>query len=82
MAEKMGLSLGKFNYCLKDLVKKGFVEINRFKASDNKASYKYLLTSKGVEQKAIITVNFLRHKMIEYEKIKKEIEILKREIDT
>ena len=44
MAEEMGLSLGKFNFCLKELVKKGSVRVKRFKSSDNKAGYLYLLT--------------------------------------
>ena len=80
MAEKMGISLGKFNYCLKKLVQKGFVKINRFTSSDNKAAYMYILTPHGVEQKAKVTVNFLKRKMHEYEKIKQEIEELKGEV--
>ena len=80
MAEKMGISLGKFNYCLNELVKKGFVKINRFKSSQNKAAYMYILTPHGLEEKTKITVNFLKRKMSEYEKIKKEIEKLKEEV--
>ena len=82
MAEKMGISLGKFNYCLKKLVQKGFVKINRFTSSDNKAAYMYILTPNGVEQKAKITVNFLKRKMNEYKKIKQEIEELKKDVET
>ena len=82
MAEKMGLSLGKFNYCLKELVKKGFVKIDRFTSSQNKAAYMYILTPHGIEQKAKVTVNFLKRKMNEYEKIKQEIEDLKGEVET
>ena len=82
MAEKMGISLGKFNYCLKKLVKKGFVKINRFTSSQNKAAYMYILTPQGVEQKAKITVNFLKRKMNEYKKIKQEIEELKKDVET
>ena len=80
MAAKMGISLGKFNYCLNELVKKGFVKINRFKSSQNKAAYLYILTPHGLEEKTKITVNFLKRKMSEYEKIKKEIEKLKEEV--
>jgi EPS-associated MarR family transcriptional regulator len=79
MASEMGLSLGKFNYCLKALVKKGFVKIDRFTTSDNKAGYMYLLTPQGIEEKSIITVNFLKRKMKEFEEIKQQIEELKRE---
>ena len=82
MAEKMDISLGKFNYCLKELVKKGFVKINRFTSSQNKAAYMYLLTPHGVEQKAKITASFLKRKINDYEKIKQEIQKLKKEVET
>ena len=81
MAEKMGISLGKFNYCLKELVKTGYVKIDRFTSSDNKAAYMYVLTPHGIEQKAKITVKFLKRKMNEYERIEQEIESLKKEVD-
>src|SRR5210317_1369007 len=81
MAEKMGISLGKFNYCLKELVKKGFVKINRFTSSENKAAYIYLLTPHGIEEKSKITVNFLKRKMNEYEELKKQIKEISREIE-
>jgi EPS-associated MarR family transcriptional regulator len=80
MAGEMGISLGKFNYCLNELVKKGFVKISRFKSSQNKAAYMYLLTPRGLEEKTKITVHFLKRKMSEYEKIKHEIKELKREV--
>jgi len=82
MAEEMGLSLGKFNYCLKELVKKGIVKIERFTTSNNKAGYMYVLTPQGINEKARITVNFLKRKMNEFEKIKQEIEALKEEVET
>ena len=81
MAEEMGLSLGKFNYCLKELAKKGLVKVNRFKSSDNKAAYMYLLTPHGIEQKAKITASFLQRKMQEYEQLKKEIRELRQEVN-
>ena len=81
MAEEMGLSLGKFNYCLKELIKKGIVKIDRFKTSDNKAGYMYLLTPHGIEQKAKITASFLRRKMEEYEQLKQEIYELSQEVN-
>jgi len=81
MAGEMGLSLGKFNYCLKELVKKGIVKIERFTTSDNKAGYMYILTPHGIEEKAKITVRFLKRKMNEYEKIKQEIKKLKVEVE-
>ena len=80
MAREMGISLGKFNYCLKELVKKGFVKVDRFTSSDNKAAYMYLLTRKGIEEKARVTHGFLKRKMAEFEEIRKQIEELKQEI--
>jgi EPS-associated MarR family transcriptional regulator len=80
MAAEMGLSLGKFNYCLKELVKKGIVKIERFTSSDNKAAYMYLLTPRGIDEKSKITAAFLRRKMAEYEQLKQEIHELRQEV--
>ncbi|MHB8789311.1 MAG: MarR family EPS-associated transcriptional regulator [Desulfobulbaceae bacterium] len=81
MAEEMGLSLGKFNYCLRELVKKGIVKIERFKSSDNKAAYMYILTPHGMEQKTKITASFLKRKMTEYELLKQQIDELSQEVN-
>ena len=81
MAEQMGLSLGKFNYCIKGLVNAGIVRIDRFKTSDNKAGYIYLLTPKGINEKARITANFLKRKLNEYDEIKREIDTLRKEVE-
>ncbi|GAH09547.1 unnamed protein product, partial [marine sediment metagenome] len=72
MAREMGLSLGKFNYCIKGLVKTGIVKIERFKTSENKAAYIYLLTPKGIKEKVRVTSSFLKRKIDEYERIKQE----------
>lgn len=80
MAEKMGISLGKLNYCLAEFTKKGLVKINRFKSSDNKAAYMYVLTPSGISEKSKVTISFLNRKMKEYEEIKKQIEELSNEI--
>ena len=80
MAREMGISLGKFNYCLKELVKKGFVKVDRFTSSDNKAAHMYLLTPRGIEEKARVTHRFLKRKMAEFEEIRIQIEELKKEI--
>ena len=82
MAREMGISLGKFNYCLKELIKKGFVKVDRFTSSDNKAAYMYILTPRGIEEKSTITLNFLKRKMKEFEEIQQQIEELKREVAT
>ncbi len=80
MAVEMDMSLGKFNYCLKELVKKGFVKIERFTSSDNKAAYAYLLTPHGIEEKTRVTARFLQRKMAEFDVIKQQIEELKLEV--
>jgi EPS-associated MarR family transcriptional regulator len=79
LAKRLGVSLGKINYCLNALVEKGSLKNNNFRNSDNKLAYAYLLTPYGVEDKARLTVNFLQYKMQEYERLRNEIEELKRE---
>lgn len=81
LAKRLGVSLGKINYCLNALVTKGSVKINNFRNSDNKLAYAYLLTPGGVEQKAIMTVQFLKYKVQEYERLRAEIEELQREAE-
>lgn len=80
MAKRLGVSLGKINYCLNALIDKGWLKINNFRNSNNKPAYVYLLTPYGVEQKARMTINFLQYKVQEYERLRKEIEELKLEI--
>ena len=81
LANELGISLGKTNYCLKALVDKGWIKIRNFRNSANKLGYMYLLTPRGLERKASITVRFLREKRAEYETLKREIELLKHEVD-
>jgi EPS-associated MarR family transcriptional regulator len=81
LAKKLGVSLGKVNFCLNALVEKGSVKINNFRNSDNKLAYAYLLTPSGMEQKARMTVQFLKYKMQEYERLKKEIAELQYEAE-
>jgi EPS-associated MarR family transcriptional regulator len=80
MAKRLGISVGKVNYCLNALVEKGCVKINNFRDSGNKMAYTYLLTPSGLEQKARMTVEFLKYKIQEYERLKGEIEELRREM--
>ncbi len=81
MAKEMGVSLGKTNYCLQALVQKGLVKMDNFRRNDNKLAYIYLLTPSGIETKARLTVSFLKHKVAEYEAIRREIEELRREAE-
>ena len=73
LAEKLGFSLGKLNYCLKALKLKGLIKINNFKRNPNKLNYIYVLTPKGVAEKTKLTINFMMRKMKEYDELKKEI---------
>jgi EPS-associated MarR family transcriptional regulator len=81
LAKKLGISLGKVNFCLKALVEKGNVKIENFRNSEKKLAYAYLLTPSGIEQKARMTVDFLKAKMQEYERLKAEIKALQREAE-
>jgi len=80
LAKRLGISLGKVNFCLNALIEKGCLKVNNFRNSDNKLAYAYLLTPKGVEQKARMTVEFLQAKVQEYERLRAEIEELRREV--
>lgn len=79
LSQSLGVSLGKMNYCLKALMDKGWVKARNFRESPNKSGYLYLLTPSGVEEKTKVTVRFLKRKMDEYERIKKEIARLQAE---
>jgi len=80
MAKKMGVSLGKVNYCLAELTKKGLIKVHRFKSARNKVPYTYMLTPRGLEEKGKLTVSFLRRKLSEYNEIRRQIRELAGEI--
>jgi EPS-associated MarR family transcriptional regulator len=79
MADELGISLGRVNYCLQALIQRGLVKVNNFRNSDNKRGYLYLLTPRGLEEKAVVTTRFLRLKLDEYETLKRELEELQQE---
>ena len=81
MAKRVGVSLGKVNYCIGKLAEEGLVKIEHFKNSKNRRCYIYKLTPRGLEEKARATVKFLKRKLREYEQVKAEIESLCREIE-
>jgi len=81
LAEKLGISVGGLNYCLKALMEKGLVKMKNFANSKNKFGYVYVLTPTGMAEKVAITQRFLRRKMDEYEALNAEIESLRNEID-
>ena len=74
LAEDLGFSLGKLNYCLKALKEKGFIKIKNFTENKNKLNYVYVLTPKGIGEKTKLTINFMKKKMEEYEELKKEFD--------
>lgn len=80
LAQELGISLGKLNYCLRALIEKGLVKANNFKNSRNKKAYMYLLTRRGITEKARATARFLERKVAEYEALQREIELLQREV--
>lgn len=77
LAEKLGISVGGPNYCLKALMEKGWVKMKNFANSKNKFGYVYVLTPSGIAEKAAITHRFIQRKKEEYEALKDEIESLK-----
>lgn len=77
LVEKLDVSLGKVNFIVNALVDKGLIKLERFKSSNNKKKYLYLLTPEGISEKALITKKFLENKIGEYERLKAQIEALK-----
>tara|TARA_Y100000817_G_scaffold62613_1_gene47034 strand:+ start:153 stop:461 length:309 start_codon:yes stop_codon:yes gene_type:complete len=74
LAEDLGFSLGKLNYCLKALQKKGLVKLENFKKKTNKINYlHYVITPKGIAERTKLTINFMKRKMKEYDTLKKEL---------
>ena len=73
LAEELGFSLGKLNYCLQALKAKGLIKISNFKKSPKKINYIYVLTPRGISEKTKLTINFMKRKMNEYDELKKEL---------
>ena len=74
LADELGFSLGKLNYLLNALKKKGLIKIKNFKNNKNKINYINILTPKGITKKSLLTINFMKRKIKEYEELKKELE--------
>ena len=73
LAEELGFSLGKLNYCMKSLKNKGHIKMKNFKKNPNKINYIYILTPRGIAEKTKLTLNFMKRKMKEYDELKQEI---------
>ena len=80
LAKKLGVSLGGVNYCLKALIEIGHIKMNNFEKNPNKLNYLYLLTPFGIKEKTILTKDFLKRKIDEYQNLKKEIELIQSKI--
>ena len=80
LARDLGFSLGKLNYCLNELKKKGLIKLHNFRKNPNrfnrfsKNNYFYILTPKGITQKTNLTINFMKKKIKEYDELKKELD--------
>ena len=76
LAKELGFSLGKLNYSLKALKKKGLIKIKNFKKQQNKIQYiQYVITPKGIAERTKLTINFMKRKMQEYDELKREVDI-------
>ena len=82
LAEELGFSLGKLNYCLKALQKKGLVKLQNFQKKTNKISYlQYAITPKGISERTKLTINFMKRKMKEYDELKRELKKINKNVD-
>jgi EPS-associated MarR family transcriptional regulator len=79
LAGELGISLGRVNFCVQALIEKGLIKAKNFRNSKNKKGYAYLLTPKGIEEKAKITVQFLKIKLAEHEALTEEIKRLRKD---
>ena len=82
LAKKLGISLGGVNYCLKALIDIGHIKAGNFNKNTNKLIYLYLLTPKGIAEKAHLTADFLKRKLVEYHALKKEIDLIQSKVKT
>ena len=80
LAEALGVSVGKVNFCLRALLAKGLLKVRNFRDSNNKLAYAYYLTPRGAQEKVRATVGFLERKVAEYEELEREIEELRQEM--
>jgi len=82
LAQKLGISLGGVNYCLKALIEIGHIKAGNFSKNPSKSVYLYLLTPKGIAEKAQLTAGFLKRKMEQYHALKKEIDLIQSKVKT
>lgn len=80
LAKNLGISLGKTNYCIRELVKEGYIKVGSIKNADNKTVHAYTLTRQGMEEHFRLLVHFLSRKLREYDTLRKEIEEINQEL--
>lgn len=80
LAQRLGISLGKANYCVRAVIVRGWVKVNNFRRSDNKLAYAYMLTPSGAQAKIRLARAFLARKELEFEQLQQEIHSLRRQI--
>lgn len=80
LAQALGLSLGKTNYCLRALIDRGWVKVNNFRTSQNKRAYAYVLTASGLQAKLAAAARFLGQRQAEYSRLEREIAQLRDEV--
>ena len=78
LVDKLDISLGKVNFLIKALAEKGIIKLKRFKSSNNKRGYLYIITPKGIREKTAITKKFFNYKLQEFEKLQEEIKNMER----
>jgi EPS-associated MarR family transcriptional regulator len=79
LSSRLGISLGKINFLINAMIRRGLVKVENFKTSNNKKAYLYYLTPRGIEEKARTTHLFLKRKIGEYERLEAEIGLLREE---
>ena len=79
LADTLGVSLGKVNYCLRAMIEKGLIKVGNLKRRKKKLDYAYLLTPKGLREKARVTLRFLQQKQDEHDVLLGLLEELRRE---
>ena len=75
LSKELGFSLGKLNYCLQELQKKGLVKIKNFKKNEKKLSYLYVLTPLGISKKTKLAFKFIKKTMKQYDDLVVEVKL-------
>ena len=80
LARRMGVSVGRTNYCLRALAGRGWLKVERFRAAQRKGRYIYVLTPGGLAERSRLAGRFLKRKRAEYDHLKAQIARLERDV--